>query len=299
MRDTCPWCGSGARRPGPSAPGLPYLVCGACGSGYLEDPELEFDAYYEEYSPALVRTLPTVVARRYAAILGRMEALVPGRRLLEVGCGNGHFLRVARGRGWGVWGTELSRRHVEEARALGLDAVHGDLAREDLWPGRTFDAVVMIEVLEHVPDPTALLRAAAAKLEPGGVAYLTTPSFGSITRRLLGARWGVLDREHVALASPAGLRSALESTGFRVLRLRSRHLYLGEYRKLFARSEAVGGEPASLSSESAALRDRIEASRGLRWAKAVANGVLGVTGLGEALEAWARREGDAGRTGSG
>jgi SAM-dependent methyltransferase len=293
VREACPFCGSAAGRDGPGRGGAAYRICRRCGSGFVAEPAIAFRDHYERYDPELVRDVPEVVRRRYGDVLAGLEARARGgRRLLEVGCGNGHFLSAARARGWEVRGVELSRPHVERARALGLDVRYGDLADDDLWRGEAYDAVVLIEVIEHVPEPRRLLRAIAHRLVPGGVTYLTTPNFGSVTRRLLGGGWSVLDPEHVSLASAAGLRVALEAAGLRVARLRSKNLYVGEYRRAW-RGGRGGAPRGSRAEETARLRDRIEESTLLRTAKAVANAALGATGLGESLECLAVREGAA------
>lgn len=290
MIEKCPYCASSRSKQGPVAGACSYRHCLSCGSGYLGATPMEFRDYYGDYAPKLVENMPDVLLRRYTAMLARLEALAPQRRLLEVGCGNGHFLTVARSRGWDVRGVELSRAHVARAREAGLEVLHGDLVSDRLWEGERFGAAVMIEVLEHVPEPRSLLAGVAARLVPGGVTFLTTPNYGSVTRRLLAGRWSVLSHEHVALASPSGLRRAFSDTGHRALRIRSKSLYLGEYRKLFAPSG--GGRSVPLAAENAALRDRIDESAVLSGAKALANVVLGATGLGEALEGWARKVGD-------
>lgn len=287
MSGLCPWCLSERSAPGPTLPDVTYRECRSCGSGYVVEAPIAFRDYYEEYAPALVEELPPILEGRYHAMIEVLEGMVPSRTLLEVGCGNGHFMAVARARGWEAQGVELSRAHVDRARAAGLDVRYGDLVADRLLEEGRYGAVVMIEVVEHVPSPRTLLEGAARRLEPGGITFLTTPSYGSITRRLLGRRWSVLSHEHVALASPAGLRHAMEDTGHRVERLRSKSLFLSDYRRLLARP---GSPPAApLAAENAALRDRIEASPGLTVLKGAANALLGVTGLGEALECWARR----------
>ena len=285
MRRTCPYCGSAKRRRGPARATLRYAECGHCGSGYVVSEPIDFRVYYQVYDPALVRAMPPILRVRYCEMIGAL-ATAPGRRMLEVGCGNGHFLSTARELGWQVCGTELSRAHAERARSQGLDVVYGDLVEEPLFPGRLFDAVVAMEVIEPLPEPARFLAVAADRLVPGGLVFLTTPNFGSVTRRLLGPQWSVLDEEHVALASPAGLALALGAAGFDIVRLRSKSLYVGEYRRALRGKGDGAGVP--LAAENAELRDRIEDSRLLSSLKSVANAVLGATGLGEALECVAR-----------
>ncbi|MHB1193102.1 MAG: class I SAM-dependent methyltransferase [Longimicrobiales bacterium] len=288
MRSACPYCGSAQQKHGPERPTFRYAECARCGSGYVVSEPIDFRAFYQEYDPALVRETSPLLRARYLEMITKLTALTPGRRMLEVGCGNGHFLTVARESGWLVWGTELSGAHVERARRRGLHVVYGDLVEEPLFRDLQFDAVVAMEVIEHLPEPTRFLEAAAARLVPGGMVFLTTPNFGSVTRRILGSEWSVLGVEHVALASPRGLAAALRAAGFEVVRLRSKSLYLGEYRRALRRRPDEGGIP--LAAENAELTGRIEASRLLSAMKTVANGMLGATGLGEALECVARLE---------
>ena len=290
--EACPACGaSGAADPAP-ARGLPYLRCRACGSRILAEPP-EFDAYYRDYFPRGVRDDSPVLARRYADILARLAERAPGRRLIEVGFGNAQLLAQAAASGWDVAGTELSEAQVEHARGRGLDVRAGDLARDGLFAGRRFDAAVLIEVVEHLPEPAAVLEAVAERLAPGGVLYVTTPNVDALSRRLLDGRWSVFDREHVTLLSPRGLRSLLRRSGFEPLRLRSRNVNLAELRRELrpGASTAAGGARFDRPAAAAELRDRIEGSPLLRAAKAAANAALGATGAGDGLVAWARREG--------
>lgn len=261
---------------------------------------MDFGRYYEEYFPSGVRADSPVLARRYGEIMGRLERQTGGRRLLEVGCGNGQLLAVARARGWEVAGVELSRAQVEHCRARGLEVELGDLTRDGLFAGRAFDAAVMIEVLEHLPEPVETLEAVAERLVPGGVLYVTTPNFGALSRWVLGGGWSVLNEEHVTLASARGLRRVLARSGFRPLSVRSRNVNVGELASRLRRRGPAGGAPVSGGERfraAVALRDRIEASPGLRLLKGVTNAVLAVSGLGDTLVGWAEREGGERRGG--
>ncbi|HXV94905.1 MAG TPA: bifunctional glycosyltransferase/class I SAM-dependent methyltransferase, partial [Gaiellaceae bacterium] len=83
---------------------------------------------------------------------------VPGRRLLELGSNVGLFLDVARAAGWDAVGYEPSRWAVETGRRrFGVDLREGVLEEVDEPPG-SFDAAVMLDVLEHLVDPLASLR---------------------------------------------------------------------------------------------------------------------------------------------
>ena len=151
------------------------------------------------------------------AVLSHLEGHVEGRRLLDLGCWVGFLLAEARDRGWDVRGVEPSEFASAFARdRLGLEVVTGDLLDVALPEGE-FDAVVMGDVIEHLPDPGAALRRVATLLAPGGALCLMVPDAGSRLARALGARWWSVSPTHVEYFTRASLRRLLERQGFRVL----------------------------------------------------------------------------------
>ena len=114
-------------------------------------------------------------------------------RMLDLGCGDGTVLWLAREDGWEVKGTELFPEHVKLVReTLGLDVEVSDITAytgvEKAW-----DVVVLTHVLEHLPDPVAALRKIHDLLRPGGVGVLEFPNIDAFDARLRRA----LDRLHV------------------------------------------------------------------------------------------------------
>ena len=161
------------------------------------------------------------------AVLARLERHVPGGagqvssgpapRLLDLGCWVGFLLAEARERGWEVMGVEPSEFASDYARSrLGLDVVTGDLLAAPL-PEGAFDAVVLGDVIEHLPDPGGALDRIAPLLVRGGVLCLMVPDAGSRVARALGARWWSVIPTHVQYFTRASLRRLLERHGYRVL----------------------------------------------------------------------------------
>ena len=108
--------------------------------------------------------------------------------LLDIGCGDGALLEVARqARIEGV-GTEISeglRRDVQSR--IGKDAiVCADLTR---LPAHQYDVVTLINVLEHLPNPYEILQSASRLLTPGGILLVHVPNLGGLPARLRGASW--------------------------------------------------------------------------------------------------------------
>jgi len=103
------------------------------------------------------------------------------RRVLEVGCGRGAFVRRLSGLGIGAEGLELNRKSALAAQAAGLSVRCADLA-EVLREGRRYDAVCSFQVLEHVADPRGFLAAMSGLLEAGGRLILSVPNSETFTR---------------------------------------------------------------------------------------------------------------------
>lgn len=115
-------------------------------------------------------------ARIWQQRIERVEALVsPPGRLLDVGCGTGDFLRVARPRGWGVSGTEISPYATKAARTQELTVVEGEVW-EAGFPSEAFDVVTCWHVIEHASSPRRVVEEIHRVLRPGGWLVLATPN---------------------------------------------------------------------------------------------------------------------------
>ena len=138
-------------------------------------------------------------------------------RLLDVGCGKGQFVRLARARGWDAWGVELDEGACRHAREqLGLETVlNGSLDSPSL--PESFDAITLWDVIEHVPDPVGLLREAAAKLRTGGIIAVRTANIRSWAFDKHRARWWAFGSDHRFYFSPHSLRTAMNLANLRVI----------------------------------------------------------------------------------
>ena len=198
------------------------LRCAGCGTERL-DPmptEAELDdaygaAYYEEHSP----DTGSAGALRRLAWRTEMRSLTPflrpGARVLELGCGTGSFLALIRERfGAEVTGVERSPEAAKLARRRGVRVVEGTLMDAGL-SDRGFDVVIMRHVLEHVPDPRALLAETRRILGGRGALFLTIPVTGGWDHRAFGPSWeGYEIPEHLWLFPRAALMRLLDETGF-------------------------------------------------------------------------------------
>jgi 2-polyprenyl-3-methyl-5-hydroxy-6-metoxy-1,4-benzoquinol methylase len=156
-------------------------------------------------------------ARRLLGLLGRYA---PRGRLLEIGCGYGLLLDEARKRGYEVEGVELSRDAVRYARERLSLPVH-DLALEDgalpsVLGSERYDAVLAIDVLEHLDEPTVALDRMRGLLVRGGALLIVTSDPSSLVARVLGKRWWCYQPAHICLIPRATMRRLLHERGLKL-----------------------------------------------------------------------------------
>jgi 2-polyprenyl-6-hydroxyphenyl methylase/3-demethylubiquinone-9 3-methyltransferase len=127
------------------------------------------------------------------------------KRVLDLGCGGGILAESMAARGARVTGIDLAEKPLKVAQLhlleSGLAVDYRLIAGEDLareMP-RHFDVVTCMELLEHVPDPAATVRACAELLKPGGHAF-----FATINRNLKSYAYAVIGAEYVLRLLPRG-----------------------------------------------------------------------------------------------
>ncbi len=112
----------------------------------------------------------------------------PGKKLLEVGCGEGHFLRAARGRGYDVAGLEPNPALAHLARQHDIPVVESFLEESSLQPG-SYDVVYHCDLLAHLSEPVMALKKRAQLLTPGGALCFEAGLLGGVSPawyRLIG-----------------------------------------------------------------------------------------------------------------
>lgn len=135
--------------------------------------------------------------------------------LIDVGCGNGDKLSLAKHLGWQTMGIEMDASAVEAAKARGLQVEHGGYELLDRYQGRA-DCVVCSHVLEHVHRPRDLLRLLLATLKPHGVLLISAPNASSHLLRYYGNHWRGLEApRHLAIPDAKWLIEWFSSEGVR------------------------------------------------------------------------------------
>ncbi len=167
-------------------------------------------------TPSVVRSFHKLAD--YAPIGEELRALLPrGKALLEVGCHAGVLLERFREQGWNARGVDPDPRAASFARShYGLDVSASTLEEAGYAPA-SFDAAVMLHVIEHLDDPAATVRHLARVLRPGGVLVVETPIYDTFMYRLLGRRERSLSCDgHIYFYTARTLRALLERSGFEI-----------------------------------------------------------------------------------
>jgi SAM-dependent methyltransferase len=169
---------------------------------------------------------------QHARTLASLEKIVQPGRLLDVGSGPGFLLKTARERSWHAVGLDPSPFAVAQAQRGGFEAHQGMLEEVDL-PERSFDALALLQVIEHVTDPRPLLAACRRLLKPGGAVVVATPNPASMLARAKREGFNYwIPPVHCVWYTPRALTMVLRRAGFRVVHrttwsARSPHLHDG------------------------------------------------------------------------
>lgn len=162
----------------------------------------------------IVALIPSFRAKADAQCRHLPRNVKSGKRLLDVGFGNGGFLKIAGEMGWQAEGVDFDAKAVKVASAQGLN-VRCASVDELLDESTQYDVITISHVIEHVYAPDVLLSSLYRLLKPGGYLWLETPNLESSGASKFRADWMALDPpRHLLLFTPQSLRDSLKKAGF-------------------------------------------------------------------------------------
>lgn len=247
----CPYCASQALEPlyrevrdrlGVSNETWNWQACRDCGAGVLSPrPKAEalphFYPQHYSFEPTLKRGwlstletrlfyLPEAKARTdVVRALFRDHAGREAQTLLEVGCGSGTGLPYYANAGIQVEAVDFDERKVAYVRdTWNVPALQASAdALPSSYPLESFDIIVAFHLLEHMPDPLAVLAYWREFLAPGGCVIVGVPMADSIAARIFGRRWACVTEapRHLTLPTRAGLEAAFTRAGYADFTLRA------------------------------------------------------------------------------
>lgn len=160
---------------------------------------------------------PETALITYREILNELNRQKPAKgRLLEVGSGQGGFLKLCQTQGWDVYGLDISNECIAYVKnEHGIEnAFVADLLDAG-FDDNQFDVVIFNHLIEHLTDPQTYLREIYRILKPNGILCVSTPNIDSISARVFGKYWQALFVPlHLVLFSPTTLSQMLKETRF-------------------------------------------------------------------------------------
>ncbi len=162
-----------------------------------------------------------IIYRLFAPYFIREFPHVNGMKILDVGCGSGHFLAEMKKRFDNeYYGVEPGEFNREFAAKNGLKMFRGVL-KDARYPKHYFDLILVNHVFEHVGDPTDTLRELKRILKPGGTLTIGVPNTDALNRRIFGKYWVGYDvPRHLYSYSPEILKKYAQKVGLKTKRLR-------------------------------------------------------------------------------
>jgi 2-polyprenyl-3-methyl-5-hydroxy-6-metoxy-1,4-benzoquinol methylase len=203
--------------------------CNKCGLEYV-NPRLNPRIILKGYSEGKDEIFVSQVKGReltFNKCLKMIEKYSQVGRILDIGTAGASFLKVAKDRGWTVEGVEPNKWLCEwAAKNYGIKVRPGDIFNNK-FPSNHFDVVTLWDVLEHVSDPSAVLKECSRILKKGGLLVVNYPDVDSAVARLMGKKWVFFLRVHIFYFTPRTISMILKKNGFKSFKFKKHFQTLG------------------------------------------------------------------------
>ena len=257
--------------------------CKNCGFVFSENipSESELNNFYDGYGRA--DYLSPITIKRYNELLDKFELFRKTGKIIDVGCGIGYFLEIAKQRGWEVYGTEYTDEAFEICTRKGIKMNLGKLDPNN-YDSEMFDIITSFEVLEHINNPIEEISNFSEILRKEGLVYLTTPNFNSLLRYKLNEKYDVITYpEHLSYYTPKTINNVFKKLNFRKLKLQTTGISLT---KLKTKKGQVSVGTISEDSIDESVRNKIESNKLLSIIKLIINLGLSILKKGDSIKGW-------------
>ena len=198
--------------------GITYLKCNNCNLIFLDEksyPSDLIDQYDDRsYFMNYIRGYHIYI-KIFEKLIRKIEKFQKPGNILDIGCGIGLLLYVAKKRNWNVFGTEISKFASNFAKNnLKLNVIQSD--NLSIFPNDFFDVIIASHVLEHLKNPFIMLKSIREKLRLNGILVVSVPNIGGLLPRLEKQNWRSLQpSQHIYQFSPQTLNLLLKKGGFK------------------------------------------------------------------------------------
>ena len=235
MKNNCPFCNKINRKLQISLANCSLYVCSNCQLGYLSpmpsDAEIN-NLYSKKYFTNSLdlargytgyRKMANVLSKESQRKIKYIKKYTNNKKLLDVGCGLGIFLKIAAKASYDVSGNDISSYAKEKVtRDLKSPFYQGSII-SGVLPSNFFNIVTVWDVVEHIPQVNKVFSALNNTITRGGYLFLTTPNIKSWDSKLLGKYWYGYKKipEHLIFFSPYSITQVLGKNGFKVIEIKT------------------------------------------------------------------------------
>lgn len=169
---------------------------------------------YEDQIPYLIKTY-------FKLIENIKDDLPKNPRVLEVGCGNGFFMKELMEAGFtkNVFGVEPSIKMALQADSYLRKRIKIDLFKSSLFPKDSFDLICCFHTLDHMIDPNEFIKGAWSLLKKNGYIVVVVHDTQGLSVKLFGEKSAIFDIEHIYLFNKKNLSSIFRRNNFKIIKV--------------------------------------------------------------------------------
>lgn len=169
---------------------------------------------YKDQIPYLIKT--------YFNIIKEIKGNLPKNpKVLEVGCGNGFFMKalIDLGLTKNVYGVEPSSKMVLQADSALRKHIKADVFKSDLFPKNSFDLILCFHTLDHMIDPSKFIKGAYSLLKKNGYLIVVVHDTEGLSVKVFGERSAIFDIEHIYLFNKKTLNEIFLRGNFKTIKV--------------------------------------------------------------------------------
>lgn len=191
---------------------LNVCQCSGCGLVQLDNAPVH---YYKDVirAAAFSAEMRGFRVKQFVGFINKYK--LSGKKIIEIGCGQGEYLSLMKEAGVEAYGLEHLETSVQSCLKRGLNVVQGFVDKVDYTiAGQPFAAFYILNFLEHLPNPNVSLRGIYNNLAEGGLGLVEVPNFDMMLKKKMFSEF---TSDHLLYFTKETLTTALENNGFEVL----------------------------------------------------------------------------------